>query len=257
MKFRYQFGLVFLLVIFCGAEIAKSQEPAESKRLIIFSTPFLESMSVFSQMTLIYTEAFNRIGLDFKMQNNPGERSLIEVDSGKFDGEAARIKDLNKKNKYPNLIRVNEPIATLYDGAYSTNTSIEVNGWASLRGTTYEIGIIKGVKSVEKNLVHHIDPKNIVYLANMNQLTKMLLANRIDLFIISTQIENSALMKTPQTQSIKRVGIAGQKILYPYIHKKHMDLIPKLAVTLKAMKKDGTYDQLFEQAQKEKEETKK
>ena len=207
-------------------------------------------MPVYSQMKLVYSEAFNRIGFGFKLFGNPGERSLIEVGVGNFDGEAARIANLKKNNIYPNLIRVNEPIITLFDGAYALDTSIQVNGWASLQGTDYEIGILKGVKSVEANLISNVAKKNIVYLSNTEQLVKMLLARRIDLFIISTQIENSALMKSPQTQSITRVGIAGEKTLYPYMNKKHMDLSLKLAATLKAMKKDGTYKKLLEQAQK-------
>ncbi len=257
MKFKCKFILLFILVAIPSAKIATSQDIAESKKNINLSTPFLESMLVFSQMKLIYTEAFDRIGFGFKLYNNPGERSLIEVGSGNLDGEAARIEYLNKNNDYPSLIRVNESIITLYDGAYAVNTSIKVDGWASLEEADYDIGILKGIKSVEAKLAHHVDKKSVVHLSNTKQLIKMLLARRIDLFIISTQIENSALMESPQTKSIKRVGIAGKKVLYPYMHKKYKDLSFKLAKTLKAMKKDGAYEKLLKQAQKEHRGTKK
>ncbi len=147
MKFRLHFFLLFLLVVFLSTESVNSQENAALKKTISFSTPFLESMTVFSQMKLIYTEAFKRIGSGFKLFRNPGERSLIEVGIGNYEGEAARIANLNKNNKYPNLIRVNEPIMTLYDGAYAIDTSIEVNGWVSLQGTKYEIGILLGTNA--------------------------------------------------------------------------------------------------------------
>ena len=52
-----------------------------------------------------------------------------------------------KSNKYPNLIRVEESIVGIKDGAYSTDTSIRINGWESLRGKGFKVGLLKGIKS--------------------------------------------------------------------------------------------------------------
>jgi hypothetical protein len=55
-----------------------------------------------------------------------------------------------KSNKYPNLIRIEESIVGIKDGAYSTDTSIRINGWESLSGKGFKVGLLKGIKSVEK-----------------------------------------------------------------------------------------------------------
>jgi hypothetical protein len=56
---------------------------------------------------------------------------MIDVNQGIMDGEVGRISNIDKK-KYANLIMVPHPIATIKDGAYSTDHSIKINGWESL-----------------------------------------------------------------------------------------------------------------------------
>ena len=215
-------------------------KPPQENQTIVFTTIFPQSMSFFSKMSTTYTEAFSRMGCGFKLISQPGERAMIDANQGKVDGEAARIMSIDKK-KYTNLIVVPHPIATIKDGAYSTDHSIKINGWQSLAGKPNRVGLIKGIKSVEQKLPLYIDRARIVSLSDAEQCMKMLQAKRLDLFIVSTQIEDSAFMKSGAYDDVKLVGIIETKALYPWLHKRHENLVRLLADTLKTMKAEGQF----------------
>jgi polar amino acid transport system substrate-binding protein len=215
-------------------------KPQQENQTIVFTTIFPQSMSFFSKMSTIYTEAFSRMGYGFKLISQPGERAMIDANQGTVDGEAGRISSIDKK-KYGNLIMVPYPIVTMKDGAYSTDHSIIVNGWESLAGKPYRVGLLKGIKSVEQKLPLYVDKKNIVTLSDVEQGVKMLQAKRIDLFIVGTQLEDSAFMQSGAYKAVKRVGIVETKVLYPWLHKRHKNLVNRLVDTLKKMKSEGWF----------------
>lgn len=217
-----------------------TENPQQENQTIVFTTIFPQSMSFFSKMSTIYTEAFRRMGYGFKLISQPGERAMIDANQGIVDGEAGRISNIDK-DKYPNLIMVPYPIVTMKDGAYSTDHSIKINGWESLVGKPYRVGLLKGIKSVEQKLPLYVDKANIVTLSDVEQCVKMLQAKRIDLFIVGTQLEDSAFMQTGAYNEVKRVGIVETKVLYPWLHKRHKNLVNPLADRLKTMKSEGRF----------------
>ena len=233
---------VSLLLITSGfPSTAKGTEKLlQENQTIVFTTIFPQNMSFFSEMLAIYTEAFSRMGYGFKLISQPGERAMIDANQGAVDGEAARIINIDNK-KYANLIRVPHRIGSAKDGAYSTDHSIKINGWESLAGTEYKVGLLKGIKSVEQKLPLYVDKMNIVTLSAVEQCLKMLLAKRIDLFIVSTQIEDSTFMQSGAYKEVKLVGIVETKLLYPWLHKRHKNLVPRLADTLKTLKSEGRF----------------
>ena len=249
MKGKFILIIFFITTLLLGTygDVICSENQAEPEKTIVFSTMFTESLSSFHGMLLIYSEALKRLGYNFKLVSLPGERSLVDANSGAVDGEAARVAYI-KSDKYPNLIRVPEAIMVAKEGAYSTDTSIRINGWESLRGKGFKVGLLKGLKSVEKKLPQYVEKENIVILTNFEQCLKMLQARRIDLLLIGTVVEDSVLMKSDAYQDIKRVGIVEEKIAYPWFHKKHKELVSPLADTLKAMKADGTFQKISEAA---------
>lgn len=243
--------LVLFVIIFFSLESSRDSLSAENQtkpeKTIVFSTVTPRSLSVFNQLSLVYTEAFKRLGYHFKLVDLPGERSLVDADSGVVDGEACRIAYLDA-NKYPNLIRVTEPILSDTEGAYSVDTSIMINGWESLRGKGYKVGLFKGVKSIEKKLPLYVDKRDIVTVTGFEQMLKMLQARRIDIYLGSTFIEESVPMRSDAYKDIKRVGIVEVKMLYPWFHKRHEALVAPLADVLKKMKSEGTYTRLIQEA---------
>jgi len=233
---------VALLLMASGfpGSVNGTDKPLQRNQTIVFTTIFTPSMPFFSKMSATYTEAFRRMGYGFKLISQPGERAMVDANQGIVDGEAGRVSIIDKQ-KYNNLIMVPQPITTMQDGAYSTDLSIKINGWKSLAGKPYKVGLLKGIKSVEQKLPVYVDKKNIVTLSDVEQGIKMLQAKRIDLFIVGTQVEDSAYMQSGAYKEVKRVGIVETKVLYPWLHKRHKNLIRPLADTLKTMKSEGWY----------------
>lgn len=245
--------IAFAIIVFSSGtydDAFCSENSQGPEKTIVFSTIITESYLFFHEMFLVYSEAFKRLGYNFRLISLPGERSMVNANSGVVDGEAARIASIDL-NKYPNLIRAAEPIKVAKDGAYSVDTSIRINGWESLKGKEYKVGLFKGIKSVEQKLPLYVEKENIVTLTDLVQCLKMLQARRIDIFIVATLIEESAPMKSEEFKDIKRVGIVEEKSVYPWLHKRHKDLVPRLADTLKAMKVEGTFQKLIEKAKQE------
>jgi ABC-type amino acid transport substrate-binding protein len=217
-----------------------AEKPLRDNRAIVLTTIFPPTLPFFSEMAAIYTEAFERLGYEFKLISQPGERAMIDANQGTVDGEAARIMNIDT-GAYPNLLRVPHPIVTLQDGAYVIDDTIKIEGWESLADKPYRVGLLKGIKSVEQKLPLYVDKRHIVMLNRVPQGIEMLKAKRIDVFIVSTQIENLAFMKTSAYNDVKCVGILETKVLYPWLHKRHRHLAQPLADTLKTMKSEGRF----------------
>ena len=240
------FVYLAIVSLFLGASgpllmTAKAAETTgQANQVIVFTTIFPPTTSFFNEMAFIYTEAFRRMGYGFKLISQPGERALIDANQGTVDGEAARIMNIDRE-KYPNLARVPHPIVTMQDGAYAIDDSIIINGWESLDGKPYRVGLYRGIKSIEQQLQGHVDPKQIVTLGDVEQGLKMLLAKRIDMVIVGTQIEDSVFMKSGAYNEVKCVGIVETKVLYPWLYKRHQRLVQPLADTLRSMKSEGRF----------------
>jgi len=233
---------VSLLLMTSGFPVSVNgrDAPPQENQKIVFTTIFTPSMPFFFKMSATYMEAFRRMGYGFKLISQPGERAMIDANQGIVDGEAGRISSIDEK-KYANLIMVPYPIVTMQDGAYSTDLSIKINGWESLKGKPYKVGLLKGIKSVEQKLPLYVDKTNIVTLSDPEQCVKMLEAGRIDVFIVGTQIEDSTFMRKGAYKEVKLVGILETKVLYPWLNKRHKNLVKRLADTLKTMKSEGRF----------------
>ena len=231
---------LLLIISKFSAAANGAEKPIPENQTIVLTTIFPPSTPFFSEMTDIYTEAFRRIGYGFKLISQPGERALIDADQGIVDGEAARIMNIDRE-RYPNLIRVPHPIVMVKDSAYAMDDAIKIEGWESLTGKPYTVGFLKGIKSIEQKLPRYVDKKHIITLSGVEQCIKMLKAKRIDVVIVSSQIEDMAMMKSGAGNEVKCVGVVETKVLYPWLHKRHKSLVLPLADTLKTMKSEGRF----------------
>lgn len=236
--------LIFVSLLLILSEFSDTargtEKPLQEKQAIVFTTVLPQNVAYFSELSAIYTEAFRKMGYGFKLISQPGERALVDANEGIVDGEAVRTINIDNK-KYPNLIRVPYAIIRVKFGAYSTDHSIKITGWGSLSGKPYRVGILKGYKSFEQKLPLYVDETNIVTLHNFEQGMKMLLAKRMDIFIVGNLIEKSAFMQSGAYKEIKCMGIVETELLYPWLHKRHKNLVRRLADTLKTMKSEGWF----------------
>jgi ABC-type amino acid transport substrate-binding protein len=225
-----------------------SQQPrttkGEDRATITFSTAAPQSIPLFNEYKSLYTEAFKRLGFEFRLQYHPDARAILNADTGKIDGTCGRVYELNADGNNPNLIRVDETIKVFRVVAFTLDRKISVDGWTSLKGE--RVTYVRGNKYIEDNVYNHVAKKNVIVSGSMEHATRMLAANRADIYIEGAVV--MAFVKNHPELKELPIRVAGeiQSIkAYPFLHRSNADLVPLLAATLKAMKEDGTFQQII------------
>lgn len=219
--------LAFLSAInLCSTSFAKEQ--------LVLAKIEGSNLSDISERVL--TEAYHKIGIDIVVKTLPARRAILSANNGEVGGELHRVKGINKK--YTNLEMVPISINHVEGVVFSKNKEFIVEGWESLR--PYKIGIIRGVIYTEKGTTGMQ-----VYPATTNeQLFKMLDMDRLDIGILN-RITGLLYIDKLKLNTIKALEPPVEKLpLYHYLHKKHVDLIPKITEVLSVMKKEGRIKQI-------------
>lgn len=123
-------ALVIVTVILMPLQAVRA---ADTFTMAFFESPDREPLFQFA--VLVYTEAFQRLGREFRYEVYPVKRCGVLANTGEVDGEPGRVRDYNQA--FPNLIRVEEPIVDVKMTAFAVDPSINLNGWESLQGTDY------------------------------------------------------------------------------------------------------------------------
>lgn len=229
-------GLLLLIWFLLGASILS---PLRAEELVIATM----KGSVNSEIAeIVMKEAYNRLGIEIKVEEYPAKRALAESNSGNVDGELTRV--ANMQNKFKNLVMIPTPINTLEGVVFTKTVDFPVNGWQSLR--PYKIGIRRGIRFTDvgtKGMRRHVVNDN-------DMLFSLLNVGRVDIIVIA--LANGL-------QALKEIELSGIKPLYPpvasyplhtYLHKKHEALIPKLDKVLQEMTEEGFIKDTREQVLK-------
>ncbi|MCB1955663.1 MAG: transporter substrate-binding domain-containing protein [Rhodocyclaceae bacterium] len=187
-------------------------------------------------------EAFGRLGVGVQFVSLPSERSLRSADEGLVDGEGLRVAGL--EGQYPRLRRVPESYVGIDFVAFARDGAIRLDdGWAGL--APYRVVFINGWKLFERQVTV---ARSVTKVDQPEQLFRMLAAGRADL-VLYTRADGLAL--------IRQLGLGGiaavepplkQADMYLYLHQSKSALVEPLAGALQAMKTDGTYQRLVEEA---------
>ncbi len=192
---------------------------------------------------LVYTEAFKRLGIPLQFEYNSPRRRSMQADSAGIDGEIGRV--LSYGETHPNLIRVEEAILELNFVLYTANPAVHLQRLEDLPATNLVVEYRRGIVLCENTLKQMLPLYRISEAATDQQGMKKLLAHRTDLYCEIDTIM-TGLLHSPEFKDVKTVrkvvdlGRAVQ--IYPYLHKKHAELVPRLAATLKKMKAEGLMD---------------
>ncbi|TAN43938.1 MAG: transporter substrate-binding domain-containing protein [Nitrospirae bacterium] len=227
---------MFIIVVLCSLLFAV---PALSQT-IVFNTANDPPNSTYDHNGIcdrIMTEAFRRLGMKLEIVDLPSERALINANEGINDGNFARVEGLDKL--YPNLIRVSEAITTFEFTAFSKKASLKTAGWDGLK--PYNVGIITGWKILENNI---LGVKSLTKVRDEKLLFNLLINDKADI-VVYDRMQGKFALKELGARDIKVLQPSlAVKGMYPYLHKRHADLVPKLEQTLRAMKKDGTFKKI-------------
>jgi len=178
------------------------------------------------------------LDIPFEIKFFPSKRAAVMLDRGQIDGNTSRVYSFGET--YKNVIRVNSPIVWSKFIAYTTNPAIRLDGWDSLKNTGYRIEYQLGCQYCEDKLSPFIPSDDISMIGHWSQSLKKLRANRIDVFV---GVE-ADILPALESDEYKKFGIVEAGIMekvngYPYVHKKHKNLVPELESIFNEMIKEG------------------
>lgn len=184
----------------------------------------------------LYKEAFGRLGFGVTIIDLPGERALDNANQGIEDGDALRIDGLEKH--YANLIKVPEPVFTFEFYAYTAGPELAATSWTALE--PYSVALVTGWKFYENNLT----PKTqAVKVARAELLFPLLQSKRADVALLDRW--QAQWMARKQDIAVKRIEPPFARMpMFLYLNRRHAELAPKLADTLRQLKTEGLIDRV-------------
>lgn len=204
---------------------------------------------------LIYTEAFKRLGIPFRMEHYTLARGAAMVEQGLADGELSRVYEYGADRPY--LVRVEESVVDLGFSLYTANPALRMERLEDLRSTSYLVEFRRGLLLCETTLKGLVPSTQLSDVPTREQGLKKLLAGRTDLYCeidvyVQQELHSPEFKDLANVANVRKLVSLGKTVpTYPYLNKKHADLAPRLATVLRQMKAEGlmeTYRKQVEQA---------
>lgn len=240
---------IISLLIISIIVLASSIAPSVDKLILVGSKDTKESMHG-RWLTLIYTEVFKRIGIEWSYEAYSSARASALSDSGEADGEINRVSGYN--STHPNLLRVEESHFPTRIVAYVVQPDITLKSWSSLQDTSYNVEYRRGTKIVRDGLTPVVPPEHLSSVNSTEQGLKKLLSNRTDVYIdvedIVTEVLVSLDEKEFDTSRISQAGLLAEDSLHMFLHKNNAFLLPAVSQTLKELKDEGLVEQYRKKA---------
>jgi polar amino acid transport system substrate-binding protein len=188
----------------------------------------------------LYPEIGRRTGLEITVVQQPDRRSLQLTNSGINDGDGPRLPGLEKQ--FPDLIRVDEPILHAELVAF-TRKGTRVNSWDDLANRF--AAVPKGWQLPKDKIPVSMRLTTVI---STHSSMAMLATGRIDAALTLPAMGRHEINKHGYWNITPEPAILDERLLYLYMHKKHAALVPAIDEAIKAIKADGTWERLFEQA---------
>lgn len=187
---------------------------------------------------LIYDEAFKRLGIAFELSAFTLARRSALIEQGAIDGEASRI--YSYADAHPELIRVEESVMDFTFSLFSTNPALRAKSLEELPADTLA-EYRRGILLCENMLKKTIPAERLSSIVNTEQGIRKLLAKRSDVYCDIDAYVNETLLsgEFKGAGNVRKLFDLASVPTYPYLFKKHVDLAPRLAATLKKMKGEG------------------
>ena len=232
-------------LIFFGASLNLVAASAAEK--IVLSTGVLDPYTTQDRkgfLDQLVSAVFREVGLDAEVLVYPTatERGMLNANEGVDDGLAMRVVGLEKQ--YPNLIRIPEEVAVNDFVAYTTGPRFVTDNWDSL--APYLVTYIIGWKVFEQNVPKG---KELALVRDADQLFTLLKAGRADVALYERWQGLSKSRALGLKVEVMEPPLVRTK-MYMYLHKKHAALVPRVTEALVKLKRDGTYQRIFDRTLK-------
>lgn len=190
-------------------------------------------------LDLLVAEAFGRIGKTAEVAlYAASKRALINANEDIDQGVAMRVKNLEQR--FPNLVRIDEPVIDNDFVAYSRDQDVTTEDWSAI--APYAITYIHGWVIFERNVP---EGTSVTTVREPGQMFELLQKGRADIALYERWQGLQRARDQGLTVRLHEPPLASVQ-MYMYVHKHHADLVAPLADALKAMKADGTYQAIFD-----------
>ncbi len=190
----------------------------------------------------ILEEAYRRLGIQLRSEAMGHERSLRSANSGETDGDVMRMAGIEAQ--FSDLLRVPEPLYDYEVTAFTAGLTFKVEGWDSLR--PYSLCVNRGMKVAEQGT----EGMDRVFAHSPEQMIQMLRNGRCDVLVAGspTWLEIDRLNAGPVRELTPPIV---KTPLYHLLNRRHAALVPRLAETLAAMRREGTIAEIIADADRE------
>lgn len=242
--------LLLCIVLIAAACPSPAEAQTARTRPFLMAADAQPDSYLYKWARLIYNEAFRRMGLQVELASINLARRAALAEEGAIDGEVARIHAF--ADAHPELIRVEESVMDFTFSIFSANPKLNAKKLEELpAGALVEYR--RGILMCESSLKKIVPPESLSSITTTEQGIKKLQASRtdaycdIDLYVIEA-------LQTPELRGatgVRKLFDFASVPTYPYLYKKHAELAPRLAATLRQMKAEGLIAAYFRQAERE------
>lgn len=180
-----------------------------------------------------------RAGYGLRVVPLPTERALLNANAGIEDGDLYRTAGFEKD--YPNLVQVPQPLVEQDFVALSRRAGVEVRGWADL--ARYSVAYVTGTKLLEQQLQGVAQQTSVRDNAT---LFDMLAADRVDVVLIGRWVGHLAARQAGLVVRVHEPALLRVP-MFIYLHRRHEALVAPLARALAEVRRDGTWQRLYDQ----------
>ncbi|WP_417819918.1 substrate-binding periplasmic protein [Terasakiella sp.] len=211
----------------------------------ITSTSYANPLTISVEQNNIFLEALlpellNDVKLEAKIITIPSRRALVELNEGRIDANGLRLRILEER--YPNIIKMDEPVLHIDFIAITKRDDIIVESWADL--APYKVAYPAGWKIFDANVP--ASTKTTTVNDHM-QLFNLLDIDRVDIILLSETIAHSLLKNRTDHPFHFLYPPLHSTPSYLFFHKSRQEEAHKLAEALRRLKANGAYDQLKRQ----------
>lgn len=193
----------------------------------MFSCSLDKKVKLYRYFDHLYSEAFKKLGYQFRMISLPRARETHELSLGKIDGSCGRTRFVGEQHE--NVIRVNESVLEIEIRVWSHRPADEITSLADIPASA-TLAMVRGTTYFENKLSNY--KGKIVYTQTIGTGLKMLAAERIEFLMgfesrLQTLIENAAV-EIPIYNALTLESLD----IYPYLSQDHDGLVGELEAVL-------------------------
>lgn len=200
---------------------------------------------------LLYAEVSRRLGVPVEIATFPQQRRSELANSGAIDGETSRIRAYG--DNHPNLVRVEEALIDVHFALYTAHPTLRAQRIEDLAAGQLYGEYRRGVLFCEQALKAVLPAERLSDVTEPLQGVKKLLARRTDVYcdleIAVMNVQHDATLGG--VGKVRKILDLGALPTYPYLHKRHAGLAPRMAAVIRKMKADGVIETLQAQAQRD------